>query len=277
MCNVKILSEDEFLRLPYVLNRRDKFKNIIIQSIKNNHVSFTNSVIIKGRPGTGKTTLVTEFLDELESAGDISGYVRNSGHITQTSLFSILKESSDNPNKNSTTVHVFDDVDCLHDNGCLEILKSALDTRSKAKTNRRVSYHTKGVCNSFKYEGFTIIITNESLEDPGVHLQALLDRVHVMEVELEPEDFKIYSLYISEEFINDSDLDDEVKTKVAEFIDSTIRAWFDNDCFAKCNINFSIRLVMKFIDLMSMFGDEWTHYSSDYKRLNKYLKLVQNN
>lgn len=266
---INLLTDDERIELPAVLLRRTRFKNIIMKCIRYKEDTFSNGILIIGKPGSGKTTLVTEFLDELLENGEITDFKRASGHITQTSLFEYMKTL----NPKETVVHLLDDVDCLWNPGCLEILKAALDTKGPNKDNRVVSYYTKGVANSYKYFGFCIIISNDAFVNPTEHQRALLDRVHLMEIDLEYHDFMIFNTHLIETYLNDNpdELSDDIRQCVADFYNDIIRKWFEGKAFQKANINFSVRLIKKFIDLIVMFGNEWKGYSIDYKRLNSVI------
>lgn len=267
----EILTKDERQELPLVLLRRSKFKNIVTKAIKMKDKTFANAIFIKGRPGTGKTTIVTEFLDQLVQEGVIQDYKRMAGHVTKTSLYEFMKPSTTSEN----VVHMFDDVDCLYDQGCLDILKAALDTKSNARDNREVYYASRGYQESFKYIGFTILITNDTFDYISPHLQAVLDRVHLMEIDLKYGDFIIFNNYILEKYLNDNpdNLDGSVINEVVTFYQTEVRQWFIHNCFAKIGINFSIRLIKKFIDLIVMFGLDWKEYSVDYKRLHAAINL----
>lgn len=264
----KLLTEDERIELPMVMIRRKKFKNIIIKSIKMKDQTFSNGVIITGKPGSGKTTMVMEFLEDLKKQEIIDKYERISGHVTQTSLFQFLR--TDSPELK--VVHVLDDTDCMYDGGDLEILKAALDTRNPSNPmNRCVNYLSRGNVDGYSYHGFCIMITNDNFEYVNDHQRAVLDRVHLMSIEMDYQDYVIFNTSIIEDYLNQNPdlLSSEVRDQICEFYNSTIRKWFDNKVFQAAGINFSIRLIKKFIDLVIMFGNEWTSYSVDYKQLNK--------
>ena len=270
-----ILTPEERELLPTVLLRRNKFRNVIIKCITLRKSAFSNAIFIQGRAGTGKTTLITEFLETLKEDRVIEEYSRVCGHVTQSSLYEFLKTDYD-----MNIVHVLDDVDCLYDGGCLELLKSALDTKNSNKDNRHVYYSSRGVRNAYKYSGFLILITNDKLENPSPHLQAVLDRVHMLEMELEPGDFFIFNNHLVEKYLNENpdSIDEKILQKVADFYNNTVREWFNNDVFSQCNLNFSIRMIKKFIDLIVWFDDSWKDYSIEYKKLtNKNNEIKSKN
>ena len=54
----------------------------------------------------------------------------------------------------------------------------------------------------------TIIITNNDLtNNPTPHQQAVLDRIHVMNADLNKSDFKIFNTYLTQEYLNKNPLE----------------------------------------------------------------------
>ena len=138
MSKISILTVEEQLALPTILLKRKVFREMMEAYITSYHTSFTNNMIIQGKAGSGKTTLVIENLDKMKAVGVIADYVRVSGHVTPSSLVTLLERTSQTDN-GRPRVLVLDDVDCMDDEGCLELMKSAFDTRSNIPTNREVS------------------------------------------------------------------------------------------------------------------------------------------
>lgn len=263
---IKLLTTEESLQLPLVLARRSKFKKLIGTSIINYDRIFSNCIMIQGKPGTGKTTLVTEYLDQLKQAGTIAGYRRAAGHLTPRSLYDLLRETH-KPVGGNPWVLVLDDVDCLNDQGCLELMKAAFDTKGKTSTNRQVYYMSEDRT-GFKYNGFCIIITNDSFtpDKVQVHQQALLDRIQQTTADLKKEDAIIYNTWLVEDYLNkneDNLSPDQIKS-IIELFNNEIRAWMKTDAFRLSGINFSIRLIKKFIDAQRIFGDEWREFNTSY-------------
>lgn len=288
MSEYTLLTEDELNELPVVLQRRRKFKKLIKDSVTNADRTFSNCICLQGKPGTGKTTLISEHLTQLQNEGVISRYTRVAGHVTPTSLYNLLKDNSETDSYGRITVTVLDDIDALYDAGALELMKAAFDTKNDSTDNRRVYYlarlgKTTGsssqVAGSFKYNGYCIIITNNDLtSNPTPHQQAVLDRIHVMNADLNKSDFKIFNTYLTQEYLNRNpdNLPEGTLDQISDFFKSEVREWFDNDVFEKANILFSIRLLKKFIDLINMFGDDWKEFSLPYKKLSAMNKLVIN-
>ena len=279
--NYELLTTEERQLLPQVLLRRTRFKNLVRKSVLLGSDTFSNCMLITGKPGTGKTTMVTEYLEELMREEEIVRYTRVTGHVTQSSLFQLLKDNAEKVD-GKTQVLVLDDVDCLFNQGCIELMKAAFDTKNVTqKDNRKVFYLTHGCQNNFTYDGYAIIITNYSLDQPTDSQMALIDRVHLMKADLQKEDFKIFNIFLMEKYMNENpDNLDEFQLKGLEnFFRLYIRKWFENDVFQESGIYFSIRLLKKFIDLVTIFGPkDWIEYSVPFARLNgTYQRLIKNN
>lgn len=274
---INLLTADEKFQLPLVLSRRSKFKQMVKVSVSNYNKVFSNCMLLQGKPGTGKTTLITEYLDQLKEGGIIADYKRASGHITPRSLYSLLSDTR-KPDKNGKpVVLVLDDVDCLSDQGCLELMKAAFDTKASTRTNRHVYYMTE-TGSGFKYDGFGIIITNNEFnpDKVTVHQQALLDRVQAVSVDLKREDAIIYNSYLIEQYINDNpdQLEMSEIENLVNMFNNEIRKWLAKDAFRKAKVNFSIRLVKKFIDAQRIFGDDWREFNTVYQRLEAACEMA---
>lgn len=276
MTEITLLTNEEQAKLPYVISRRAKFRQIVKLSIQNYDKTSSNCIMISGKPGTGKTTLVEQLLEQMNEEEDIATYKRVPGHVTMKSLFSLLKDVHE-PARNSKgevvpKVIVLDDTDCLSEEAPLELMKAAFDSRSNLPTNRKVYYYTENDGKTgFKFNGFGIIITNTDFttKKHTVHQTALLDRVQQLSVDLEPGDMMIYTTYLIEEMLNkneDNYSKEEIDAMVGLF-NNEIRRWMAKDAFRKANVNFSTRLIKKFVDAQRLFGSEWKDYSIPYKQL----------
>lgn len=275
--NTSLLTIKERFTLPEVLMRRKKFKNLLKVTMENHNRTMSNCMILQGRPGTGKTTLVTEYLDVLQEEGIISFSRRISGHVTPLSLYSVLGATCNLGSNGTPAVVVLDDVDCLKDQGCLELMKAAFDSKSKHHTNRMVYYpklagSTRGHnTDSFKFNGMGIIITNDELDPKkiNIHQKALLDRARRVSVDLNEGDTVVYNIHLIEEYLNknEDNMTEEQIASIVNLFNSEIRNWIDTRTFQRANINFSIRLVKKFADSQKLFGDDWKYYDADYTTL----------
>jgi hypothetical protein len=234
-------------------------------------------MILQGRPGTGKTTLVTEYMDILTEEGIISFYNRVAGHVTPLSLYSALGNTSNLGSNGTPAVLVLDYVDCLKEQGCLELMKAAFDSKSKHPTNRMVYYpklaggtrghHTE----SFKFNGQAIIITNDELSPSkvNIHQKALLDRARRVTIDLNEGDTVVYNIHLIEKYLqtNEDNMTEEQIESIVNLFNSEIRNWIETRTFQRANINFSIRLVKKFADSQKLFGNDWKYYDADYTTL----------
>lgn len=282
--NIKfpLLTDDQRLSLFDIDDKLAEFENIIKQSVINYRDCFSNGIIISGAPGTGKTYNIKKWLNELIEVGKLDGYDEFSGKISPVTLFQVMRSvGTCTENK----ILLLDDVDLFDRVDSLNILKAALNTSSDDKTGcRRVSYGTKGKVNSFDFDSFVIMITNQTFTnltgDISQHIGAVLDRVNLFSITLTPHDMLTKNLSIVENFLNSqNNMRDEVKKSLIEVFDSDIREFIEYDCFSKCRINLSIRFFLKLADLIMMFKDSWKNFSTDYKRLKleldkqKYLNI----
>ena len=273
MEKISILSTQERMKLPMVLQRRTKFQHMVETSIRNYKNIFSNSLLISGKAGTGKTTLVLQELENLKAKGVIADYTRASGHVTPSSMYQLLKKTARPDCEGKPNILILDDVDCISqstDIGCYELLKSALDTKSDLPTNRQVYYMTDAG-SGFRYNGFCIIITNNPFNPDRItpHQEALLDRVQMVNVDLRIDDMFIYNAYLVENYLNENPdhlTDGEIKQSV-DLFNNEIRVWNEKEAFKKAKISFSIRLMKKFIDASRMFRDDWKQFNMQYLRL----------
>ena len=268
----EILNTLERAQLPLVLTRRTRARQIIQASIKRYRDTFSNCIMVQGKAGTGKTTLVEELLLQMREECDIADYKRVPGHVTPRSLYHCLRKVHEpqmtRDGYKAPVVVVFDDVDCLGDEGCLELMKAAFDTRSDSPTNRKVFYMTEDGGTGFKYDGFGIIICNNNFgKKVSVHQEALLDRVQQMSIDLEPNDMNIYNLSLVEDMLNSGELTDSEADGIYELCKTYVRKWISMDAFRKAGIPFSLRLIKKFVDSQRLFSDEWQYFSTPFKRL----------
>ena len=284
MERIKLLTDAERLSLPLIISRRNIAREIIKKSISNFSSTFSNCIMIQGKPGTGKTTLVDELLGQLEIEEIIGGYKRVPGHVTPKSMFKIMKETcepaiTDN-DKVIPRVLVLDDVDCLADEGCLELMKAAFDTKSKASSNRQVFYYNdKDGKEGIKFEGFGIIITNDDFgkKKLNIHQRALVDRVQQMSIDLEPNDMTIFNIHLIEKMLNDNEdgLSPKEIKSIVDLFNNDIRKWIKYDAFRKSGIDFSVRLIKKFVDSQRLFGEDWKLFSVIYRNLDNACQIAE--
>lgn len=259
-------------------SKLEEFENIIKKSASNYKECFCNGIIVNGQPGTGKTYNIMRWLEDLQEAGKIYGYETYSGKISPVTLYKVLKETTEKRN-----ILVLDDCDVFYNSESLNLLKAALNnTKDKNDyKSRLVSYGTRGRVDSFSFDSFLIMITNESFDrkdynELSDHMKAVLDRVHLMSVTLTREDILIKNLSIVENFINkDKRLNTNAKQQLLKVFNEEIHDMLIYDIFEKCKVNFSIRFFLKLADLIMLFGDSWKSFSNDYKKLSAELARVK--
>lgn len=262
-----ILTDLEREELSIVEVKINDFEDIIKKSITNKAKMFCNGLILTGDPGTGKTHNILKWLFELLEDQIIDKYLPFSGKISPITLFQLMKA-----NAGFRDITVLDDSDVWDNLDSMNILKAALDTGMGKK--RFVSYGSRGNIDKFEYGGFLIVITNHKFENPNDHVKAVLDRTHLMKLNMTRRDIYIKNTSIVEDFVNskEANLPEDLIKDVIEFYKTDIKDFFDYDCFAKCNINFSVRFIMKAVDLFNNFGSKWKNFSSEYKKLNDKLQ-----
>jgi hypothetical protein len=275
--NIKLLTDMERAQLPLVISRRSKFKALIKSSLVNYKRLFSNCLMIQGKPGTGKTTLTETFLEQMMEEEVIAGVKRIPGHVTPKSMYHIMKDTA-TPDKNGRPyVLLLDDVDCLGDEGCLELMKAAFDTKSDTRTNRKVFYMTEDGGTGFRYDGFGIIICNNDFgkKKLSVHQEALMDRVQRMSIDLEPNDMMIFTTHLLEKYINDNedDLNQSEIQGVLDLFNNDVRRWMQADAFRKARVNYSIRLIKKFVDCQRIYGNDWKDFNITYQNLEAACQM----
>lgn len=259
--------------LPEATERRINFLKLISKMVSKVDLLTSNLIILEGNPGTGKTTLITQALMGLKDKGFIHDYKIKRGHVTKTDLYSFLRPSEESIANNKVEVHVFDDADVLASTECLEIMKAAYETRNLTmKTQpsnfREVGYRQNG---NFIYRGYGIIITNQSPDVMNnIHYKALLDRANKLKVEFGDEDLFVFNASVIQKELDENILgwSDESIKQIIKFFHTKIRPWWNKDAFRKAEINFSIRLIHRFMDNIITFGEDfWKQYSEDYTKL----------
>jgi predicted ATP-binding protein involved in virulence len=135
----------------------------------------TSGVLITGRRGTGKTTVVTDILKRLNKE-----FVNFSGKVTALGLFHFIKN-------NSNKIIVMDDCEGLESEIVLSFLKTILG-RDKNGQAQTVSYSFRKEIESFKFSGSIIIITNWLENAQKEHLEAVKDRMYIINYDLTKEE-----------------------------------------------------------------------------------------
>lgn len=268
---IQLLTESERLMLSVVNDKLKVFENLVKTSIVNRSKKFTNCIILKGSPGIGKTHNITKWLNDLMETGDILDFNYYSGRVTPMGLFDVLELS-----QNENQVLFLDDCDVVNDQMSLNLLKAAVDTKSKQKP-RVVTYVKGGFQREFEFKGYLIMTSNEDYSrHDNEHMKAVLDRVNFMELNITPKDIEIKNKSIIEETLNEiEDLDEETLFQFMAFYHKDIQDFLDYGAFQFCGVNFSVRYILKVLDLFLDFKESWTENSIEYKRLRAAADLFK--
>lgn len=201
----------------------------------------TNSLVIRGQAGLGKTFSI---LEKLKSLGLEEGkhFLYITGYITPLKLFVMLNKCSimEDPR-----IFVFDDLDSVMNNKtCVALLKSAL---SEARGKRIVSYESSSskvtVPKSFEFNGRVIIVVN-SVKDEHILGKSLLDRGVYYEMEMTTDEVVEYVEKILPNMYNGYTQEEKqvVWDKVKRFADSP---------------NFSLRALNRAFAFYRFNKDDW--------------------
>lgn len=257
-----IITNEDRKRLVLVEKDLGDFEAIIKKSVILRQDSFTNAIIIKGAPGTGKTSNTVKWLEDLIGMNTIEEYEKISGKITPVTLFKFLEQTHDRK------IHVLDDCDVFQNVEALNILKSALDTKMEDDFERVMTYGSGGVINKVTYDGYTIIITNHDFTNPTAHVAALLDRVNVIELPFTVKDmFLLTQKAVETLFQSNQSISDSIKLEIRDLLHTEIKEFIEMDLFTKCRINFSFRFILKLVEQVRLFGDTWKIHTYEYKKL----------
>lgn len=159
----------------------------------------SNSLIVSGMPGVGKTSVVTETLKSIGFQPDVN-YYKSTGTITTAGLYETLF-------KNRNKLVIFDDCDSvLKDIDSVNLLKGALDTypvRELSKITKGNTFDSTGMSdaeiqttfdekdgkvlpNRFEFTGQIIFISNlpEDKFDEAILSRSLHVDVHLTKEEI---------------------------------------------------------------------------------------------
>jgi hypothetical protein len=264
-----LLNDYERIELNDIVKKIDGFKNIIRQTIIKRNSTYIGGIIISGKPGTGKTHNTVQWVNELISEGHLSDLATLSGKLTPNTLFGFMNQCD--PGK----VQILDDCDVFYNHESLNILKAGLNTRSSDPGFRDVTWGSRNSIKKFSYTSFMIMITNETFDKvTSDHLKAVLDRVHLFEIPLTSKDMFIFNSYLIEKTIHeDRNLSDLNRSMIREFYNTEIQDFIEYEVFKDADINFSIRFILKILDLFTLFYDDWKNYSKDYIKLKTIYDL----
>src|SRR6266851_3541045 len=130
-------------------------------------------LLLEGRPGTGKSTIVRQAFSDLPS----THLLWLEGRITAAKLYELLYQYQDR------YIVIDDSQGFLADKQCTDLLKSLCNTSQKDK---QVSWSTtrklpEGIPRSFPTASQVILIGNTTGSKLHIHTEALADRgVHIL-------------------------------------------------------------------------------------------------
>lgn len=150
-------------------------------------------LVVSGPAGVGKShTVESELMVTLgmqaKLLGEMPKFEVFKGHTSPVNLYCLLYRYSA-----PGSVLVLDDADgLLYDEECLNLLKAVLDTKRVRRVNWGANspvLEKEGVPSAFNFEGGIIFLTNIDWSNAksariGNHLQALLSRVHYVQLEI---------------------------------------------------------------------------------------------
>ena len=102
-----------------------------------------------------------------------------------------------------------------------------------------------------------------------------MDRVQRLSIDLEPNAMMIFTTYLLEKYLNDNE-DELSKGEIEDVIslfNNDIRRWMKADAFRKAKVNYSIRMVKKFVDAQRVYGDDWKDFNITYKSLEAACQM----
>ena len=87
----------------------------------------------------------------------------------------------------------------------------------------------------------------------------------------------IYNAHLIEDYLNQNEdnLEDDEIQSIVDLFNEEIRRWNETDAFARTKINFSVRLVKKFVDCIRLNGKgSWKDLSTIYQRLESAAEIA---
>lgn len=216
-------------------------------------------LVVSGPAGVGKSHTVETELDTTlgmtaKLTGEMPKYDIYKGYTTAVNLYCLLYKYSA-----PGSVLVLDDADgALYDEESLNLLKAVLDT----KKTRRVHWGSnspilekEGVPTSFNFEGGIIFLTNirwDNAKSPriGNHLQALLSRVHYVQLNISSMRERIIhirNVALGTDMLDEYDMSQRQKQQVLDFLVQNVTKLHTVD----------LRTVIKACDLARAMPNTW--------------------
>lgn len=216
-------------------------------------------LVVSGPAGVGKSHTVEETLEETlgmqaKLMSQVPQYDVFKGYTSAINLYCMLYKYSE-----EGSVLVLDDADsALYDEDSLNLLKAVLDT----KEVRRVHWGTnstilekEGVPTSFEFKGGIIFLTNIKWENTksariSNHLQALMSRVHYLDLQIDTlreRIIHIKNVALNTNMLTEYDLSQEEKETMLNWLISNVSKLHTVD----------LRTVIKCADLVKAMPNNW--------------------
>lgn len=229
---------------------------------------YTNSITVCGTPGTGKTFLTQNALEDLISKGVIDRYVYMKGKCTSYTLWKLLEA-----NNEERVVIWFDDTNLYFDMTSLDILKGATETGKDTK--RIVTYGSGGSPDMIVFKGYVISTTNLSFEAGlNEHQKAVRQRTFLTTNELTIDDIFVKSKSLIEKSLNEEIDDLEIRESIFNFYTEKVEKWYSSGAFKHSDIDFSVRFIMKVCDALEMYGERGFRFSKEVRMLERSHKSL---
>lgn len=151
---------------------------------------YSNSALIFGRGGTGKTVTAKQTLASLDKE-----YVELRGYVSPVAFYNFLYEHREK-------LILIDDCDkVFKDNDGLNVLKAVLETHGERHVQWLSPSYMVAIP-EFNFSGRVIFLSNLTFEQMSSHLQALISRVHMFNLTLSNDEalFRIRHLAIKTEY-----------------------------------------------------------------------------
>jgi hypothetical protein len=218
-----------------------------------------NGLLVTGQPGLSKTTTVLKALTAMGLVEGI-GFAVYKGHTSPLGLYQTIWAEQ----KASTgRVILFDDCDSALGKDGVNLIKAALDDKSRRVVSFMSSKLPHGVPTQFEFDGRIIFISNLPLSKLD---QAAMDRCHCVEIALSRSD--LYQ-FIEREVLPQ----DFLTTNLAQrrYIFRRMKA-----ALQRSPVQASVRLYIKLLSLWVHDRDTFNHYLAALLPRNDDLTMLRN-
>lgn len=280
--SLTLLTQEERLKLYNILNNIKNIKNFLKKCIIENDSRLRNAILFHGPAGNGKTTIVTNTINELIASGDalesnlVTGSITGGGLPIELAAHNSISKSAKNPMRNIRCITIFDDTNIFSKKDTFQILKNAFNTRTKDNNNRFVCYKSKREDVRFNYRGIGIFVCNDNfIDNADPDVQAFLSRCEDIELNMTTEELFIYGKYLLENSIKeDFDYDYNKFEKFIEFFNNNMQDYYNNGVFNK--VFFSLRTMLVIKENFDENDNSWLLINNEFKRLANINTEIKN-